>query len=55
MSRDYKVLRFLKSTENALPRNVQEIVVRKKTRRVVRITRSWMTSSREVKTVKICS
>jgi hypothetical protein len=29
MSRDYKVLRFLKSTENVLPRNVQEIVVRK--------------------------
>jgi len=29
MSRDYKVLRFLKSTEGVLPRNVQEIVVRK--------------------------
>jgi hypothetical protein len=29
MSRDYKVVRFLKSTEGVLPRNVQEIVLRK--------------------------
>jgi glutamate/tyrosine decarboxylase-like PLP-dependent enzyme len=29
MSRDYKIVRFLKSTGRVLPRNVQEIVVRK--------------------------
>jgi hypothetical protein len=29
MSRDYKVVRFLKSTGGVLPRNVQEIVLRK--------------------------